>query len=273
MLSSFKRIVPLILVSLTSAVSLPPSISVSENLTQAADTFDGTFPSLTTGKISCVKIWGTDLKEDSCRNAWDKMDHSSTQVERFVSRHIKGITNCVGLPFRYLSDDGICAIDVFFYRNSQDDFATRAVISEGAKMILDQCVISLLRGGSITHFSTYFLLSCYRTTVLDLASHCHSLGYVSTGRRKPATGDCHCELTYALTFTLYTGQNGHLFVAIRSYEPFVDCEPHPTKVPSEESCNFVLEEMPAGTRYSTFGTNKSDPDVRAHLPKTFIHGQ
>lgn len=49
------------------------------------------------------------------------------------------------------------------------------------------------------------------------------------------------------------GYTGELFVAMRSYEPSVDCELHPTKVPSVESCDTVLAAMPAATAYSKFG--------------------
>lgn len=95
------------------------------------------------------------MKEDSCRNALDKMDLSSTKVEMFVPRRVGGVTDRVGLPLRYLSDDGICAIDVFFYRRSEGDVTTLAVFSDRAKTTLDKCVISLEKGGSMTHFSTY----------------------------------------------------------------------------------------------------------------------
>lgn len=155
MWSLFDCIVPLIFVSLTSAVSLPPSILLLQNLTQTADTLNGTFPDLTAGKLSCSTIRGYGLQEDSCRNALDKMDLSSTKVEIFVPRSVEGVTDRVGVPLRYLSDDGLCAIDVFFYRRSEGDLTTWAVISDRAKTILEKCVILLQKGGSMTHFSTY----------------------------------------------------------------------------------------------------------------------
>lgn len=155
MWSLFDCIVPLIFVALTSAVSLPPSILLLQNLTHTADTLNGTFPDLTAGRLSCRTIRGTSLQEDSCRNALDKMDLSSTKAETFIPRSISGVTDRVRVPLRYLSDDGTCAIDVFFHRASEGDVTTWAVISDRARTILEKCVISLQKGGSMTHFSTY----------------------------------------------------------------------------------------------------------------------
>lgn len=54
---------------------------------------------------------------------------------------------------------------------------------------------------------------------------------------------------------LLIGYTGELFVAIKSYEPSVDCELHPTKVPSVESCDDVLAAMPAATAYTKLGSH------------------
>lgn len=155
MLSSLGFIILLTFVSLSSAVSLSPSILLLQNLTQPTNTPNGTFSDLTAGKLQCSAIRGTHLQEDSCRNALDKMNASSTKVEIFVSRSIPDYDDAVGVPLRYLSDDGTCAIDVYFYRRSEGDLTTWAVISDRAKTILDRCVILLQKGGSMTQFSTY----------------------------------------------------------------------------------------------------------------------
>ena len=55
-------------------------------------------------------------------------------------------------PIRYLSDDGICAIDVQL-ASGRDDSSSSFVISWYAKTILDACVTKLGKGGSVRGFS------------------------------------------------------------------------------------------------------------------------
>lgn len=63
------------------------------------------------------------------------------------------------LPIRYLADDGICAIDLFFrWPSSGPDLTIRRTISEPAKSVINQCVLGLGKGGSITRFSKSCLI-------------------------------------------------------------------------------------------------------------------
>ena len=64
--------------------------------------------------INCIKSLGQDLNVASCHNAWQKI-HGTQQAQRFLPRpsrsHPRDITpEDVVMPFRYLSDDGLCAI-------------------------------------------------------------------------------------------------------------------------------------------------------------------
>lgn len=85
----------------------------------------------------------------------------------------------VGLPTRFLSDDGLCAIDIRTKRAYEQalvygDSAENVRISDAAHMLLDQCVLSLRQGGSVTGFSPRNLLiitvfKCHPSVVCDPA--------------------------------------------------------------------------------------------------------
>ena len=64
--------------------------------------------------ITCTKWLGENLNVGSCQNAWRKIRRTQ-QAQRFLPRasrfHPRDITpEDVVMPFRYLSDDGLCAI-------------------------------------------------------------------------------------------------------------------------------------------------------------------
>ena len=64
--------------------------------------------------ITCTRSLGEDLNVESCHNAWQKI-HGSQHAQRFLPRlyrlRPREITpEDVMMPFRYLSDDGLCAI-------------------------------------------------------------------------------------------------------------------------------------------------------------------
>ena len=57
-------------------------------------------------------------------------------------------------PIRYLSDDGVCAIDIQL-DSGREDSSSSFVISWYAKKILDECVTGLGKGGSVRGFSKW----------------------------------------------------------------------------------------------------------------------
>ena len=156
MLFSVNCIIVSVFVSFTSAFSLPPSLSLTQ--THTTNIPELTSSNLTDDGIFCTAAYGSGLLEGSCRNAWDKIDRSSTIDERFVPRS-KVTTDTVPLPIRYLSDDGICAIDLS-HRGpfSGPDSSTRRTISDLARGIIKKCVRKFGKGGSITHFSKSYLI-------------------------------------------------------------------------------------------------------------------
>ena len=62
-------------------------------------------------------------------------------------------------PIRYLSDDGICAIDIQFHtgEGAIGDTSNGEIISWYAKTILRDCVAKEQRGGAIHGFSKWVM--------------------------------------------------------------------------------------------------------------------
>lgn len=93
---------------------------------------------------------GFDLSMNSCVNAWRKMGRSSDQ-HRLFPRPV-GFFPSIPLkwriPIRYLSDDGLCAIDVDLAKNSKGDTTSDGDIARIAEAILYQCVETLGESGS-----------------------------------------------------------------------------------------------------------------------------
>ncbi len=146
----------MVFVSSAFAITLPLLIPVFQPTNDTNNHVHGTLSNLTEISPDCNKVYGSDLKEESCRNAWDKIDRFSTTVKKFVP-HYQVTAGDVQVPIRYLSDDGICAIDILFKKASGGDFSTDRAISQHARMVIDQCVLLLRKGGTITSFSEPFL--------------------------------------------------------------------------------------------------------------------
>ena len=140
----------------TVALSLPPSISISQNMTALhAPSTNLTVP----GSPYCSSYhYGHDLNLESCENAWEKI--SKSRVPQKYRKRPHGTAKPIkpldmALPVRYLSDDGICAIDIISKRvhgrDPPTDVATALQISGYAGLILDKCVHGEQnKGGSIT---------------------------------------------------------------------------------------------------------------------------
>lgn len=116
--SEFTSIVLLILPTIAYMRSLPPlSLSHAPNATEYAfleEANQEEFSNLTTHGI-CFSTYGRDMPADSCQDALAKIGHS-VAYNSYIPRHRapKGAIppNIVPMPIRYLSDDGLCAIDV-----------------------------------------------------------------------------------------------------------------------------------------------------------------
>ncbi|KAL9012869.1 MAG: hypothetical protein Q9173_002396, partial [Seirophora scorigena] len=92
--------------------------------------------------------YGRQMSQASCLNAWQKMPRSSL-ARRYGNSRVHG-EELVELPLRYLSDDGLCAIDLNEKRNligTVPDVTSELILANVAKEVLDQCVSARRTGG------------------------------------------------------------------------------------------------------------------------------
>ncbi|KAL8852668.1 MAG: hypothetical protein Q9221_002428 [Calogaya cf. arnoldii] len=137
-----------------SAIDNPPNPQLfQDDLHEDPPAFN-----LTAGGATCSRVkYGNNLQPVSCRNAWDKIERSSVR-KRYGARSILERDSFDYLvPERYLSDDGLCAIDVSIPQNMiaqgrRWDVATGLQISDTARKILEQCV-RYHEGGTVNRFS------------------------------------------------------------------------------------------------------------------------
>ena len=86
------------------------------------------------------------MSMESCLNAWAKIGRDTTLVTVHTRRRA---TTILVAPIRYLSDDGICAIDVVLAPALTKEISSEFFISTYAKSIIDKCVVFSAKGGSI----------------------------------------------------------------------------------------------------------------------------
>ena len=129
-----------------SALSLPIASSISSNGSSPSIDAEGVLLNSTTlrsGTVHCnVQRFGKELDKRSCWNAWDKMPRSPSQhrlYSRLSGRQARA-PYLSKLPLRYLSDDGLCAIDVRLPQGSKGDTASDRAIAGAARSVLFQCV-------------------------------------------------------------------------------------------------------------------------------------
>ena len=142
--------------TLAIALTIPDSFLLSPNISDLVSDFDGITSNQSTNFSAayapvCDSHFGIGLKQTSCVNAWQKINRTTTK-ETFRTR--KGVlTEDTPLPVRYLSDDGLCAIDLFdvleLNRGNLEDTTDSLTISEQAGVILAKCAIQKGIGGGI----------------------------------------------------------------------------------------------------------------------------
>ena len=155
-----------ILNSLSQAFYLPGLNPVYPILQESTNLTNITLPtSLSYGKLTCSMSYGENLNYTSCFDAWKSIPRDSDIFYTYGSRKTTGSDPSLdfGLPVRYLSDDGSCAIDIRGkLRHDKDlvtgDTASNIQISEAAKVVLNRCVPAG-EGGQIYDFSQRNLLS------------------------------------------------------------------------------------------------------------------
>ncbi|KAI4266618.1 MAG: hypothetical protein L6R38_008646 [Xanthoria sp. 2 TBL-2021] len=109
------------------------------------------------GEMTCSRLmYGRNLKPASCKNAWDKIERSSLRKLYGLRKAPDKASFDYLLPERYLSDDGLCAIDISIPQaqiaaGRKWDVTTGLQISNSASAILQQCVVNG-EGGTVGRF-------------------------------------------------------------------------------------------------------------------------
>lgn len=148
------------------AFSLPPVHIPDRKATLDLDLANTTRSIATPRQKSCRSELGFEPNVNSCKNAWGKMPLDSDVFLYQTRENIAaGAHFGVGLPVRFLGDDGLCAIDIRAKEESErlfsisGDSARNVDVSKAAKFVLDECVSIRRRGGYITGFSQRNLLA------------------------------------------------------------------------------------------------------------------
>ncbi|KAL8690632.1 MAG: hypothetical protein Q9218_003966 [Villophora microphyllina] len=89
----------------------------------------------------------------SCSNAWHKIRRTTAPVV-YASRAARYGAG-VSLPFRFLSDDGLCAIDIDIAPGKRGDVSNGIGISNAARDIIETCVPKQSMSGEKTGFSKH----------------------------------------------------------------------------------------------------------------------
>lgn len=115
------------------------SLSSTLQLLNSSSTDDDGQPAnATNNMVKCDgRQWGYDLDKASCEETWKKIPTDS-HFFTYGARS-RGVFDRP-LPYRYLSDDGLCAVDIYHMSRVFHDTATNHEISAAAKLILDKCV-------------------------------------------------------------------------------------------------------------------------------------
>ncbi|KAM0801787.1 hypothetical protein BDR22DRAFT_167879 [Usnea florida] len=153
-----------VLSSADNALSFSTSQASARNLPPTVNLINTTLLNVSLGEPSCLTKYGVGVQSASCMNAWQQIPRDSELRLYGLREDFRaGAHVDVGLPLRYLSGDGLCAIDI---RSKSDndpqlktaDLAKNSEVSQAAKVVLDRCVREQRIGGSVLGFSRRNLL-------------------------------------------------------------------------------------------------------------------
>ena len=159
-----------VLSSADNALSFSTSQAFARDLPPTVNLINSTLLNVSLAEPFCRPTYGSDVNLASCTNAWRHIPRDSEpQLYGLRTEIAAGAHIDVGLPLRYLSDDGLCAIDIRArYDNDPDlmiaDLAKNIEVSQAAKVVLDRCVRGRRVGGSISDFSERDLLNVVMTS-------------------------------------------------------------------------------------------------------------
>ena len=155
-----------LLVVVAGALLTPSASSLYQNLTHGNDSLQLVLPDLKAGSIKCNERYlGKDLELASCINAWTKIPRDNIAYSYGLRTDIAaGARFDIGLPVRYLSDNGVCAIDIRPRYGAEADLnkgdsAENIEISAAARAVIERCVATRPQGGYNNGFSKKGLLT------------------------------------------------------------------------------------------------------------------
>ena len=149
-------LVYLIFASLTLAARIP-STTILNNTANKSSTLDSLLNGLAfiPGVPVCSSpLYGSGLDSESCHNAYTKIPRIYEKI-KYGALNYRGSRDYVA-PIRYLSDDGLCAIDVTLQLKKDHsqlgwDITTGIEISERVEQLLYYCV-AIGIGGAVKDY-------------------------------------------------------------------------------------------------------------------------
>ena len=119
----------------------------NSSLTLIGKPFNVTNPHLAAPRIQCdASTYGRGLNIASCQEVWELLPTSTTR--RIFGQRTEGSFD-VPLPFRVLSHDGLCAVDITKKRDVISDISTADELSRAALLVLGVCVKGYMQQGGV----------------------------------------------------------------------------------------------------------------------------
>lgn len=153
----------LLFIPAISGLTTPRPILLSNNLTIAGEhSINSTTNPTGPNYLACRRNPDGIKLGKSCVNAWAKIPRTTLENVYVTRRGNLPAASDIVVPIRYLSDDGLCAIDVRARERDTvpdpGDIARSIDISDAADAIIKACVERSGRGGYSSGFSKRLLL-------------------------------------------------------------------------------------------------------------------
>lgn len=160
----------LIFVTITCTSSLPSLLNNSIPSSSAIP------PPLSDLRAYCVPLRAHESppREGSCNNALNKIGTSEIPKVFYARSRSRdpGIPLMSRLPTRYLSDDGLCAIDLKFPAGVSDDTSSEMYMTTAAREVIKDCVRSRGQGGRVLVPCKWVVYLIYTVDCHYVRAHC-----------------------------------------------------------------------------------------------------
>lgn len=122
-------------------------VNINMSLTPVEDAYNLTNIHLAAPRIQCdASTYGRGLNIASCQEVWELLPTSLTR--RTIGQRTEGNFD-IPLPFRVLSHDGLCAVDITHRKGLIYDISTGDELSQAALLVLDACVKGDMQQGGV----------------------------------------------------------------------------------------------------------------------------